>query len=174
VLEHTLERMKQHPKHVFSVALGQATLADDEFLHWLGLRLERAGSLASISGWRSRNGLFRHSPVRLTPFEDYAKQTGVRLMVDQFGTGGISFDYLARIRVQVRIGQHYVRDIHQREDARFFLESMVPVIQQQGMQVFVSGVEVADEWEIVDSMSVDGVTGFHLSRPQDRPSVECG
>jgi len=175
VLEHTLERMKQHPKHVFSVALGQATLADDEFLHWLGLRLEQAGSLASNLWLAFPERVVQALPSAVDTLEDYAKQTGVRLMVDQFGTGGISFDYLARIRVQgVRIGQHYVRDIHQREDARFFLESMVPVIQQQGMQVFVSGVEVADEWEIVDSMSVDGVTGFHLSRPQDRPSVECG
>ena len=175
VVEHTLERLEQYPGQTFALALGQSSLADDEFLHWLGLRLEQAGDLAASLWLTFPERVVQALPDAVATLEDYAQQTGAGLMVDQFGTGGISFDYLARIRIQgVRIGPHYIRDIHQRGDARFFLESMVPVIQQQGMQVFVSGVEVADEWEVVQSMPVDAVMGFHLCRPQHKPSMERG
>lgn len=175
VLEQTLELMEAYPSHCFCVTLGQASLGDGEFLHWLGLRLERASALAARLWLAFPERVIRALPDSVDTLEDCAKQTGVQLMVDQFGSGGISFDYLARVRLQgVRIGQRYVRDVHRRDDARFFLESMVPVIQQQGLQVFVSGVEVSDEWEVVRSLSVEAVMGFHLCRPQDQPSVERG
>ena len=175
VLERTLGLMADYPGQPFSVSLGQSSLADDGFMHWLGLRLERAGDLASNLWLAFPERVIQALPDAVSALQDFAHQTGVSLMVDQFGTGGISFDYLARTRLQgVRIGQHYVRDIHRRDDARFFLESMVPVIQQQGIRVFISGVEVADEWEVVRSMGVDGVMGFHLCRPQEQPSAARG
>ena len=175
VLERVLSLLERYPGAQFAVALGQASLADDGFMHWLGLRIEHLGSAADGLWLSFPERAVRALPEAVAALGDLAASTGVRLMVDQFGTGGVSFDYLARLNLQaVRIGQHYVRDVHQREDARFFLETMVPVIQQQGIRVFVSGVEVASEWEVVQRLKVDGIMGFHLARPRNRPLVEHG
>lgn len=151
-----------------AVSLGVASLVDDAFMDWLALRLEAAGARAHSLWLVIPERALRLEPDSVSQLAEIAARTGARLMVDQFGSGGISFGYLGRHPIRaVRINREYVRDLHQRPEARFFLSNIAPVLREQGIRVFISGVETEAEWAVVRELPVDGVMGFLFARPQE-------
>lgn len=172
VIERVLARGDGGPEGDVVVTLGVASLVDEAFMHWLAMRLETAGAWSQSLWLAVPERALRVQPSAIALLADTASRTGVRLMVDHFGAGGISFGYLARHAFQgVRISREYIRDLHQRREARFFLSSVVPVLREQGIRVFASGVEVEAEWEVLRELPVDGVMGFYFSRPEEPEEV---
>lgn len=168
VIDQVLSPGESSPPGDVVVTLGLASLVDDAFMHWLAMRLEAAGSRSSLLWLAVPERILRVQPSAVALLADIASRTGVRLMVDQFGAGGISFGYLGRYAIQgVRISRETTRDLHQRREARFFLSSVVPVLREQGIRVFASGVEVAAEWAVLHELPVDAVMGFYFSRPEE-------
>lgn len=151
-----------------AVSLGLASLVDDTFMHWLAMRLEAAGDQTRNLWLVVPERALRVQPTAVSLLAETASRAAAGLMVDHFGSGGVSFGYLGRYAIQaVRISREYIRDLHQRRAARFFLSSIAPVLRAQGIRVFVSGVEVEDEWAVVRELPVDGVMGFYFSRPEE-------
>lgn len=168
VIEQVLQRDEQSPQGDVVVTLGLASLVDDAFMHWLAMRLEAVGEQSRSLWLAVPERALRVQSSAVALLADTASRTGVNLMVDHFGAGGLSFGYLGQYAIQgVRISREYVRDLHQRPDARFFLSSIVPVLREQGIRVFASGVEVEAEWAVLRELPVDGVMGFYFSRPEE-------
>ncbi len=168
VLERVLARKEPLSGGEVVVTLGLASLVDDAFMHWLAMRLETLGKRSASLWLAVPERALRVQPSAVALLADTASRTGARLMVDHFGTGGVSFGYLGRYAIEgVRIGRETVRDLHQRRGARFFLSSVVPVLREQGIRVFASGVETEAEWGVLRELSVDAVMGFYCSRPEE-------
>lgn len=168
VLEQVLSGNGSTPPGGQVAALGVASLVDDDFMHWLAMRLEAAGERARSLWLAVPERALRAYPSAIALLSDAAARTGVRLMVDHFGAGGINFGYLGRYAIHgVRVSREYVRDLHQRREARFFLENAIPVLRDQGIRVFASGVETEEEWVVLRALPVDGAMGFYFSRPTE-------
>ncbi|WP_077529518.1 EAL domain-containing protein [Vreelandella utahensis] len=168
VIERVLSGERVTPDSSVAVSVGLASLVDDSFMHWLAMRLEAAGDQVRGLWLVVPERALRVQPTAVALLADTASRVGAGLMVDHFGSGGVSFGYLGRYAIQaVRISREYIRDLHQRREARFFLSNIAPVLRAQGIRVFVSGVEVEGEWSVVRELPVDGVMGFYFSRPQE-------
>ena len=168
VIERVLSGERGVPDGRMAVSVGLASLVDDAFMHWLAMRLEAAGDQARGLWLVVPERALRVQPSAVALLADTASRARAGLMVDHFGSGGVSFGYLGRYAIQaVRISREYIRDLHQRREARFFLSNIAPVLRAQGIRVFVSGVEVEAEWAVVRELPVDGVMGFYFSRPEE-------
>lgn len=168
VIERVLCGERPEATGAVAVSLGLASLIDDAFMHWLALRLETSGEQARSVWLVVPEHALRVQPAAVSLLAETAARTGASLMVDHFGSGGVSFGYLGRYAIQaVRISREHIRDLHQRPEARFFLSHIAPVLREQGIQVFVSGVEVEAEWAVVRELPVDGVMGYWFSRPEE-------
>ncbi|WP_419813030.1 EAL domain-containing protein [Bacterioplanoides sp.] len=94
------------------------------------------------------------------------KHYGVTLGVDKLGAGNLAFAYLQRLPLEyVRIDGSFNRGLHQAQDQRFFIQSMVQIAHNLDLLVLSEGLEDQDDIDVLRQMGVDGLSGFYFSRP---------
>ncbi len=175
VLDRTLALMGDYPHQQFVLPLGLASLCERDFRDWLEQRLWADQEKARRLWLAFPERVVRVEPDCIDALVKLRASTGVMLMVDQFGAGSVSFDYLGRWPLDgLRVDRSFVRGLEARPDARFFIESITAVARERGLKVWAAGVETADEWEALRALGLDGALGFHLCRPQSEPSHPHG
>lgn len=93
------------------------------------------------------------------------RQLGVRVAVDDFGSGYSSFGYLQRFPVDcVKIDQSFVRSIGA-EGGDLLLDAIVDVAHRLGLPVVAEGVEDPRQLEYLRRLGCEYVQGFLLSEP---------
>jgi diguanylate cyclase (GGDEF)-like protein len=91
---------------------------------------------------------------------------GIRLAVDDFGTGDSSLGYLARFPIDmIKIDQSFVRDIDQDPVKSAIVSAVVALSKAIGSTTVVEGVETLPELQQVERLGCDAAQGFYFSRP---------
>jgi diguanylate cyclase (GGDEF)-like protein len=96
------------------------------------------------------------------------KQLGVRLLLDDFGTGFSSLGYLRRYDLDIlKIDRSFVADLGEdgRGDAAI-VEAIVGMARALGMWTVPEGVETPEQLARLAELGCDFAQGFHLGRPQ--------
>jgi diguanylate cyclase (GGDEF)-like protein len=96
---------------------------------------------------------------------------GIRLSIDDFGTGHSSLSRLHTLPVQsLKIDQSFVAAAGPGEDITI-LSAIVQVAHALGLQAVAEGVETADQLAVLTSIGCDSVQGFYLGTPQLGPDL---
>lgn len=93
------------------------------------------------------------------------RSMGVRVAVDDFGTGFSGLAYLTRLPIDVlKIDRQFLFANH---DARShtMLRGLCALARDLGLSTIVEGVESAEELDLVRSLGADAVQGWFLGRP---------
>lgn len=171
VLRATLDHLDSHPGDTLCCVLSTASLADMDFREQM---LEAFGRFPQASRrlWVAiHEDAVRQEPDVLGELIPRLRDLGVRVLIDRFGIGGVSFDYLQRWVIDgIRIDRSYVRHLDQRSDARFFVRSICTIARSRSVRVFLAGLESAEEWRSAQALEVDGGMGYFLGRPSLRSS----
>jgi len=94
------------------------------------------------------------------------KTLGVRLSVDDFGTGDSAIAYLRGFDLDVlKIDRTYIRGIPHNEDDSAITSAMVAMAHQLKMTVVAEGIEKPDQLEALRSWGCDEFQGFMVSPP---------
>ena len=94
------------------------------------------------------------------------KSLGVRLSVDDFGTGHSSLNYLRRFAVDVlKIDQSFVRDITTDPDDAMITRTIVDLAHNLRMKVIAEGVETEAQLDFLLSNRCDEMQGYYYSKP---------
>lgn len=174
-LETTCQALRDNNQVQLCVSLAPVTLADKSFMALLARQLADLGE-TSRRLWISipEKAMVQHA-AEVHALIKLIRPHGVRLLLDHFGVSGLAFGYLWNLPVQgIRLDPSYVRDIHERPDQRFFLQSLQAITQRVRIAVYVSGVENAAEWQASIDMGAAGGLGYHLGRPADAPQLIDG
>lgn len=100
------------------------------------------------------------------------KDTGVKLGLDDFGTGMSALTYLRDFRLDlVRIDRLFVDGlVHNRED-RAIVDHISNLAHDLGLVVVAEGVETADQADQLRELGVDLAQGYHFGRPARAPEI---
>ncbi|QCU89791.1 putative bifunctional diguanylate cyclase/phosphodiesterase [Thiomicrorhabdus sediminis] len=91
---------------------------------------------------------------------------GVKISIDDFGTGFSSLAYLKRLPVQeLKIDKSFVIDIEQDENDQQIVRSTIDLGHSLGLTTVAEGVETLTAMEIVKSYGCDQVQGYYFSKP---------
>ncbi len=94
----------------------------------------------------------------------HLKQRGVRLSLDDFGTGFSNFDLLADFRFDyVKVDRRFLA--MRGEACTQFLESVAALVHTLGAKVVVEGVERAAEHDVVQRSGIDLAQGYWYGKP---------
>lgn len=97
---------------------------------------------------------------------NHFKSIGAKIAFDDFGIGFTSFEYVRDLPVDyIKIDQSFIRFIHEREQDRVLVKSMVEMSHSLGKKVIVEGVENRAALDIVKDMGVEYVQGYYVCRP---------
>jgi diguanylate cyclase (GGDEF)-like protein len=106
-----------------------------------------------------------------------AKEMGVRLSVDDFGTGYASLSYLRRFPVdQVKIDPSFISELARHEGAEQDLavvRAIVDLSRSLRLDTVAEGIETAEQLEALRGLGCALGQGYHLARPLDPPDAEA-
>ncbi len=93
---------------------------------------------------------------------------GVRIALDDFGSGYSSFGYLRQLPVDfIKIDRCFVRRMESGKDAVEIVRTMTDLAHQLGLRVIAEGIEDAVQLQLIRSANCDCGQGFLFSRPVD-------
>jgi diguanylate cyclase len=105
-------------------------------------------------------------PVRAAATLREISRAGVRVSIDDFGTGQTSLGMLANLPIaELKIDRGFVTDVTANVTHAAIMRSIVELGHQLELRVVAEGVEDATTLGAVGSIGCDVVQGYHFARP---------
>jgi diguanylate cyclase (GGDEF)-like protein len=94
------------------------------------------------------------------------RRKGIRVSIDDFGTGHSSLAYLRTLPIDVlKIDKSFVASSTTSVDARTLVETIILMAHKLRLRVVAEGVETGDQLELLRSLGCDEWQGYLHSRP---------
>jgi diguanylate cyclase (GGDEF)-like protein/PAS domain S-box-containing protein len=149
-----------------SVNLSARNLIDDRCLLTIGklldeYRIEPGGLEVEIT-----ETALMHDPEQVADRLDRIAALGVRISIDDYGTGYSSLGYLHRLPIHaLKIDRLFVTHMCSGEHDAIIVRSTIALAHSLGLVVVAEGVEDAATLTLLQNMGCDQAQGFHLSVP---------
>jgi diguanylate cyclase (GGDEF)-like protein len=94
------------------------------------------------------------------------KELGVRLSIDDFGTGFSSMSYLQQLRAhKLKVDISFIRNMTADAGNAAIVRAVVALGHSLGLEVIAEGVEEDEQAELLRTMQCDAMQGYLISRP---------
>jgi diguanylate cyclase (GGDEF)-like protein len=101
------------------------------------------------------------------------REQGIRLSIDDFGTGFSSLAYLTKLPMhELKVDQAFVAGLPSSQSDVAVVASVVALAHQLGLQVLAEGVENDDQLATVRRLGCDLVQGYLLGRPMPAAEID--
>jgi diguanylate cyclase (GGDEF)-like protein/PAS domain S-box-containing protein len=98
---------------------------------------------------------------------------GVRISVDDFGTGHSSLAYLKRLPLDVlKIDRSFVSEAHHNEESAAICNAILGLAHSLKLDTVAEGVETAEQLAFLESHGCTVAQGYYFSRPLPVPELE--
>ena len=92
------------------------------------------------------------------------RDIGVRISMDDFGTGFSSLSYLCSFPFdKVKIDRSFIRDVTTSAESRAIVRSIISLCRDLGMRTTAEGVETVEQMAFLRAENCDQLQGFHFS-----------
>jgi EAL domain-containing protein (putative c-di-GMP-specific phosphodiesterase class I) len=107
-----------------------------------------------------------HDPEQAAERLDRIAALGVKISIDDYGTGYSSLGYLHRLPINaLKIDRLFVTDMCKGVHDEIIVRSTIALAHSLGLIVVAEGVEDAETQELLAGMGCDQIQGYHLSVP---------
>ena len=156
------------PSVTVNVSVSQVlsgTLLDD-----IDAALARSGLPPTRLHIEITESMFVGDHLRVTPVFEELRRRGMRILLDDFGTGFSSLAYLGKLPLDViKIDQSFVRVAER--DGYAIIRAILSIARALSLGVTAEGVETTAQRAMLSSLGVERLQGFLLGRPMPRSAV---
>jgi EAL domain-containing protein (putative c-di-GMP-specific phosphodiesterase class I) len=104
---------------------------------------------------------------------DELKRIGIRISLDDFGTGHSSLSYLKRFPIDtLKIDQSFIRDIISDADTAAIVQAIIAMAHSLRLKVIAEGVELPEQADFLRLHGCDQMQGFLIKRPVPAHELE--
>jgi len=181
-----LERIFELPQHIIgqhrmAINLSPLSLADNDFLSWLHLQLERCAEQGVLLNFEFPEFRSIRYSGSIKSFSQTIKRQGHRVGIDHFGQGLFNFGYLQSLLPDyIKIDRGITIDlVNEENDQYFYISTLCNVAHSLNIRVIVEGVENENQWRLLSKMPIDAVQGFYIqptvpliNEPIDQPPTD--
>jgi diguanylate cyclase (GGDEF)-like protein len=119
----------------------------------------------------TESGLLSETENALSNLQSIAA-LGVRLSVDDFGTGYATLKQLQKLPVhELKIDRSFVSGMNTNRGNATIVRSTVDLAKQLGLRTIAEGVETVAELRALASMGCDEIQGYYLAKPMPAAEV---
>ncbi|MEM9192549.1 MAG: EAL domain-containing protein [Myxococcota bacterium] len=154
-----------HPLRV-GVNVSPVQLRNPEFEALVGEALAESGLPAALLELELTEGSMVDNPVATRRVLESLHQTGVRVAVDDFGTGYASLSYVRRFPMDtLKIDREFVRGLPIDSENVAITSAICALGQSLRLDIVAEGIESEAEEEFLHSLGCRVVQGFRHAKP---------
>ena len=162
-----------HPSMSIAVNISARQFREPDFIKLVAKVLQETGldsqwlELEITESIAMENG--KNSLEMLNRF----KELGIRISIDDFGTGFSSLNYLRRMPIDtLKIDQCFIRDISSGENGEEVVTAIINLAKNLNLKVIAEGVETNNQWSFLKDRMCDQMQGFLFSRAVPPQEIE--
>jgi diguanylate cyclase (GGDEF)-like protein len=175
VLSAAIEQLREWSSTELTVAVNLTAidLLDAELLKRLKGLLRKHGVDPSRLCIELTESTIMADPERARSILAQIAATGVRLSIDDFGTGHSSLAYLKDLPVQeVKIDRAFIADMSVSRNNRMIAKATIQLVHSLGLEVVAEGVEDEEVHSELLGLGCDYAQGYFYGRPQPLAAAE--
>ena len=171
VLEEACRRCKQwndlgHPNYKINVNLSIIQLLQNDMLDTLKDILDRTGINPQNLTIEVTEGLAVNDMNYMRKILQNVKELGIRVALDDFGTGYSSLKHIHEFPIDIiKVDRCFVEDVGKDEFSEVFIKMVSELAKAIDVNVCVEGVEVEEQFAIMEKLKVNLVQGFYFDKP---------
>mgnify|MGYP004560413467 FL=1 len=101
------------------------------------------------------------------------KEYGVKISLDDFGTGFSSLSYLKELPIDtLKIDKSFIDTVLSDSATRIITESIINMVKALGFESIAEGVEQEQQYEYLHAIGCDVIQGFFFGKPQSSEQIE--
>lgn len=164
-LDYVRENMSETESMTLSVNISPQTLVDYRLLHIVNKVLAKP----IPAGWNLEFEITEsqkvHEPVRVAEVLEKLRSLGIKIALDDFGSGYSTLHYLTRYPLdKIKLDRSMVLGLA-KPDGFSFLQEVVKLCMVVKCEILIEGVETEDELEFVKMAGIELCQGFLFHRP---------
>jgi EAL domain-containing protein (putative c-di-GMP-specific phosphodiesterase class I) len=106
------------------------------------------------------------NPEAAIPVLERLAAKGIRLSIDDYGTGQSTLSYLKRLPArEIKIDKSFVQSLETSRGDQAMVRSTIQLAHELGFKVVAEGVETAAALEMLRTFGCDFAQGWHLGKP---------
>jgi diguanylate cyclase (GGDEF)-like protein/PAS domain S-box-containing protein len=159
---------------LIAVNVSPRQFREPDFAAFVGRTLAEAGVPASALEIEVTEGLLLHNPDEVRVILAALREIGVRLSMDDFGTGYASLSYLRAFPfTTLKIDRGFIRDVSADAGDRDLVTAAVRMAKALGLRVIAEGVESDAQWMFLNGIECDFVQGYRFGKPVSAADFEA-
>jgi diguanylate cyclase (GGDEF)-like protein len=156
------------PTLTVAVNVSPRQLSDRELPGLIAAALLRAGVPASALILEATETGAMATSARVQAVLRELHELGVRLAIDDFGSGATSLSYLGRLHLyELKIDKQFVLGLDDPIN-HAIVRSTIELGHNLGLRVVAEGVESLEIWNVIADLGGDVIQGYFLARPLSR------
>ena len=149
-----------------SVNVGRRNMLDLSFPDDVAAALEKHGADPSWLELEVTESTMLNDPFRAKIVFERLDAMGMRISIDDYGTGYSSLAYLRDLPVsEIKIDRSFVLNMTSRAGDETIVRSTIDLGRNLGLQVVAEGVETEEVWDRLVELGCDVAQGYLLTRP---------
>jgi diguanylate cyclase (GGDEF)-like protein len=173
ILRTACEQAKSWPGLTLAVNISPVQFKSRNFLHAVRQALEETGLEPGRLELEVTEGILLENTEQSVATLRELRDLGVRLSMDDFGTGFASLSYLLRFEFdKIKIDRSFILSIADRISADAIVRSVLGLGHSLNMEVCAEGVETLEQLEFLRREGCDEVQGFLFSEPVRADEVD--
>jgi EAL domain-containing protein (putative c-di-GMP-specific phosphodiesterase class I) len=158
--------MEKFPELAVSVNISAKQLVEDGFLATLNSLLMERGLPAKVLRLELTESSVIEAHQRNLALIADLRRIGIRVIIDNFGTGYASLSYLKNLPVDgLKIDREFISGLPNDRGNAAIIQSVTTLAAKLGLQAMAEGVETAAEMKALRSFECDQMQGTLISEP---------
>ena len=176
----TLRRVCERARHwqelgmplAVAVNLSASQFHEPRLVTELAAILKATGMPAGQLELEITESMVMRDPDRAVAIMESLRKMGVRISIDDFGTGHSSLGYLKRFPVdRLKVDRSFVRDLPHNGDDVAITRAVIAMAHSLRMSVVAEGVEHQEQFDLLRAEGCDEFQGYYCARPLEEDDL---
>jgi EAL domain-containing protein (putative c-di-GMP-specific phosphodiesterase class I) len=176
----TLRRVCERARHwqelgmslTVAVNLSASQFHEPQLVTELAAILKSTGIPAGFLELEITESMVMRDTDRAVSIMEALRRMGVRISIDDFGTGHSSLGYLKRFPVdRLKVDRSFVRDLPHNGDDVAITRAVIAMAHSLRMSVVAEGVEHQEQFDLLRAEGCDEFQGYYCARPMEEADL---
>jgi EAL domain-containing protein (putative c-di-GMP-specific phosphodiesterase class I) len=172
-LRRAISDAARWPDLYVSVNLSPVQVRDRAFIDLVSLVLEETGFAPSRLVLEMTETVLIENPEETTARLEELRALGVRLALDDFGSGYSSLSYLQKLPFdKLKVDRSFVTALDRSANGGVIIQAIVTLGRALGMGVVIEGVETEEQRVLLRLAGCNEMQGYLFAKPTTRDEID--